>query len=1107
MKREMRLYFVFFAITYFGSCLSAIATFLQIDRVFGSISYLGVALSLKTLFLVAGGIAAPPVILRLGLRRTLVLSQWAGAVFLVVLYSGFALRSFPLVLAGIFISSLPSLLLTVVCSSLYRLASDKPEDFRELQGTQAILGGMCFLIAGVSTPFLMRGIDFGAVLLLDAATYLVGVAFLSLRVSGWIEALDESGKVKPSSDVPITGAADPGSCSWSDPRVVQFAAALGATYLLIGIVPLVAISRQSLWSEVLRDVPQGIFWTIEALSALIGGWIYRSASKRAWLQAALALPIPIGLFLIPLVYSNSAWGVGCSLGALSLSMVLRFLKIRDDFMLQFESKEDTVRASARVSTVVHFLMFISPLILLPLIRQESQALLLIMVTLTVQCLLIVIGVLIQSDRARVHARKSLNEILLRLTSYSLISLGISLSAVLITGLYFSTSILYQRQVDSWVESFPRSVVPHLVDSDYLPLEGKVQLLQKTRVFKTFMVYDRSGELISFFGSLPKGRGLTGPVVKLPIVDEAGVQWGSFEYRADRSFYFRPFILISFIAAVLTVLTTVLARWLLRRKLKSEFDSFSIFLKEIEALGAVVAAAASSREVIRFPARAVADVTTEEAQINQVVAALINKIDEYQRAMTRIEIDKKRSEIAAEVAAQVAHDIRSPLAALEVAAGDASHLSEDKRILIRSAVSRIRDIANSQLAVSRTPIAVAPKEMTVVPHLLSSLLGPVVSEKRLQYRPMSRIEIELRFDSTANYGLFASVQPVEFKRVISNLVNNAVEAAVDGAGFVTVTLSARAGEALIAVQDDGKGIPAEVLAKLGRRGETHGKSGGSGLGLHHARASAESWGGRLEISSEAARGTTVTIRLPQARAPEWFVSELVLKDGEAVVILDDDASIHHVWNGRLDTFRAKGIEIFHASAPSELRSWSKDIARSARGVRYLLDYELLGHEETGLSLAEELGIGKQAILVTSRYEEPAIIERCRALGTLMIPKSLAGAVPVRIDASPAPVRWDAILIDDDELLRATWKIAASRMGKRLRHFATAGEFLDAADSVDRATPVYIDAELGNDVAGEVESLKIRELGFAEIYLATGHAPAKFAGLAHLRGVVGKEPPWA
>ena len=500
------------------------------------------------------------------------------------------------------------------------------------------------------------------------------------------------------------------------------------------------------------------------------------------------------------------------------------------------------------------------------------------------------------------------------------------------------------------------------------------------------------------------------------------------------------------------------------------------------------------------------------------------LDETRREEERHQDEVKRAEMLAGLASQVAHDIRSPLAALEIAAGDVSQLPEKKRLLIRSAVARIRDIANSLLdrqtsmaTETKAPRGDAPTPSeTSSPQLLSSLIESLVSEKRMQFRSRSNVVIETQLDASS-YGLFAEIQPIEFKRLLSNLVNNSVEAFGLGPGMVRVNLTARDGRALVSLEDDGKGIPADVLARLGQRGETHGKESGSGLGLYHARISAESWGGSLEIASELGKGTRAIVNLPQAAPPTWFVPELTLFSGQAVVILDDDESIHQVWQGRLDLLRASAhcVEIVHVSTPGEIRTWVKGAEKQAHGALYLLDYELLGYRETGLSLAEELRIGGRAVLVTSRYEEGVVLEGCRKLKMRMIPKGLAGFVPMRIAeelAHDAERRrkllddWDAILVDDDPLVRETWEVAADLAHKRLKVFPSAEDFFREAASLGRGTPVYIDATLGNNSRGEDESRRIHAMGFSEIYLATGQKAEEFSAYVHLRGVVGKNPPW-
>ncbi len=481
-------------------------------------------------------------------------------------------------------------------------------------------------------------------------------------------------------------------------------------------------------------------------------------------------------------------------------------------------------------------------------------------------------------------------------------------------------------------------------------------------------------------------------------------------------------------------------------------------------------------------------------------------------------------------AQVAHDIRSPLAALATAEKDFAVLPEETRVLIRSAVSRIQDIANQLLEKNRLetksdlPTIKTPRQLEESNIIfLSDLIENIISEKRLQYRSKIGIEIIGRL-ACSSYGIFAKIQATEFKRVLSNLVNNSVEA-LGEKGKVTISLEAAPDNQIqILVMDNGKGIPQEILTMLGNRGETYDKAGGSGLGLFHARTSVERWGGKLELKSEVGHGTSAVITLPKAEAPEWFVAELRLSPHSQVVVLDDDESIHRIWDGRAESAMLghSGIKLQHFSTPVELRNWKAGAEKTSEKTQYLLDYELLGFEVTGLDLAEELGIAGQSILITSRYEERAIRERCLRLKVPLIPKGMAGFVPIKVWESvstntqtklPAEekIKLDAILIDDDELMQMSWKISAKQKGIRFLGFTTVKAFLEAAHSFDYATSIYIDSllgkdDLGNEIRGEEQSKQISEMGFRKIYLATGLAKIKTEQLLWLAGVRGKEPPW-
>ncbi len=348
------------------------------------------------------------------------------------------------------------------------------------------------------------------------------------------------------------------------------------------------------------------------------------------------------------------------------------------------------------------------------------------------------------------------------------------------------------------------------------------------------------------------------------------------------------------------------------------------------------------------------------------------------------------------ASQVAHDIRSPMAALSMLEKQMGVLPEEIRIMVRNALARIRDISNQLLEQNKAPTSAAQLQSEHLGvHWVSSVLEDILSEKRVQYRSKIGVTIENTLDSQS-YSLFASVQLREFKRVISNLVNNAVEA-FEEKGKITVTLRpvllSRNFELVIA--DNGKGISEDVLTKLGEKGVSHDKPSGSGLGLSHAIESIKSWGGSLRLESKVEVGTQVIVTLPKENPPAWFVSELVINAGTEVVIFDDDSSIHGVWQGRFESlnYRERDLVLSHFSTPDELRQAVK--LGGARPKAYLMDFELLGFSVTGLDLIAELELGSQAILVTSRYEESQIQRRCLELGVRLIPKSMVAFVPVSI----------------------------------------------------------------------------------------------------------------
>ncbi len=105
-------------------------------------------------------------------------------------------------------------------------------------------------------------------------------------------------------------------------------------------------------------------------------------------------------------------------------------------------------------------------------------------------------------------------------------------------------------------------------------------------------------------------------------------------------------------------------------------------------------------------------------------------------------------------------------------------------------------------------------------------------------------------------------PLALRRALSNLIDNAVKYG----GVARVRLAVAAGEASVAIDDDGPGIPAgerEVVFQpfYRREASRNPETGGAGLGLAVARTIARAHGGDIALTDRPEGGLRATLRLP------------------------------------------------------------------------------------------------------------------------------------------------------------------------------------------------------------------------------------------------------
>lgn len=223
----------------------------------------------------------------------------------------------------------------------------------------------------------------------------------------------------------------------------------------------------------------------------------------------------------------------------------------------------------------------------------------------------------------------------------------------------------------------------------------------------------------------------------------------------------------------------------------------------------------------------------------------------------------------ELLANVAHELRTPLArirvALEIAGeGDAAaaraslaeigvDLAELEALINDVLIAARFELAEGVAAGAAFSLHLQPLEPASVAHRSAELF-----RSRHPERPF---DAELSEAS----GLIEA-DPVLLRRVLDNLLENAHKYSPEPETRIVLRVRQDEGQACFEVTDQGLGIPAEDLPRVfsaffrGERSRSRG-TGGVGLGLTLAQRIVEAHGGTIEVESKVGEGSTFRARLP------------------------------------------------------------------------------------------------------------------------------------------------------------------------------------------------------------------------------------------------------
>ena len=256
-----------------------------------------------------------------------------------------------------------------------------------------------------------------------------------------------------------------------------------------------------------------------------------------------------------------------------------------------------------------------------------------------------------------------------------------------------------------------------------------------------------------------------------------------------------------------------------------------------------------------------------------------------------EADRRKSEFLA----TLAHELRNPLAPISTGltvlklGGDSPAAVAKIRPMMERQIAQMVRLIDDLLDVAR--ISGGKIDLQKLPVDLKNVLAAAI-ETSMPFITQGGHALVVRQPDEA---LVVDADPTRIAQVLSNLLNNAAKYTPNG-GQIVVTVGREGGEAVVAVTDNGIGIPAESLSAIfvlfsQVQDNLHRAQGGLGVGLSLVRQLVDMHGGSVEAASAGrGAGSTLTVRLPlvtgavappsmivDARAPQRRLRLLVADD--------------------------------------------------------------------------------------------------------------------------------------------------------------------------------------------------------------------------------------
>ena len=387
--------------------------------------------------------------------------------------------------------------------------------------------------------------------------------------------------------------------------------------------------------------------------------------------------------------------------------------------------------------------------------------------------------------------------------------------------------------------------------------------------------------------------------------------------------------------------------------------------------------AASKNLLSHAKKGFVTTDTQVRELQNLDQSLSTLFDRINSLETEIS-DKKYHEGQFQMAKQVTHALNGTLSAFSLYIDQAKPTDSVDRDFLKGIVQQISSISGDLIG-DKTPNdwTQVSKTFDLIP-----LVSRILDQKAIEVQRLATKKVYFQLTDFSSKSVSVVGSKAKLELALVNLITNAIEA-IKSEGTISVSVEQKDERAVITIADTGCGIPAKVLPMLMREGATFGKEDGHGFGLFHVKSIVDELHGSIALSSTEGEGTQLKIEIPAVQVTSQS-NEIVLFEGQELVIVDDEECIHLSWNILIGSSASK-MKVTHVYSNAEFEKWIQENNKDSFSSRlFLFDYDLKG-KLSGLELIEKYQLMFESHLITGMANDEHVKNESKRLKVKTISK--------------------------------------------------------------------------------------------------------------------------